>query len=162
MPPAWFPDGKRLLFHSQRFEAGTIMPAAVVVRDLATGQEKVIFQPSSGMEIDDLALSPDGQQVALTLMEKQTRSSLLKVLPVSGGEARELTRTKEPEVIVGDSLSWSSDSRYIVFGKAVNSQELLGGYFPTWTGNPNACDLFARRRTSRLGVGDGFCSQRLF
>jgi len=128
--PAWFPDGKRLLFHSQRFEAGTIMPATVVIRDLATGQEKVIFQPPAGMKIDDIALSPDGQQVALTLLEKQTQSSVLKVLPISGGEARELTRTKEPEVIVGDSLSWSSDSRYIVFGRAVNSQELLGGYFP--------------------------------
>ena len=106
------------------------MPATVVVRDLATGQEKVIFQPPSGMKIDDIALSPDGQQVALTLLEKQTQSSILKVLPISGGEARELSRTKEPEVIVGDSLSWSSDSRYIVFGRAVNSQELLGGYFP--------------------------------
>jgi Tol biopolymer transport system component len=41
----------------------------------------------------------------------------LKVLPVAGGEARELVRAKEPETIVGDSLSWSSDSRYIVFGK---------------------------------------------
>lgn len=114
--PDWFPDGKRLLFVSQRREAGTNI-ASVVIRDLATGQEKVLFQPATGVKIDDIALSHDGQQVAITLIEKETRSSALKVLPVAGGEASELIRAKEPEVIVGHSLSWSSDSRYIVFGK---------------------------------------------
>jgi Tol biopolymer transport system component len=97
-------------------KAGTII-GAVAIRDLATGQEKVLFQSAAGVKIDDAALSPDGQQVALTLLEKETQSSVLKVLPVAGGEASELVRAKEPETIVGDSLSWSSDSRYIVFGK---------------------------------------------
>jgi Tol biopolymer transport system component len=114
--PAWFPDGKRLLYLSQHPEAGTII-GAVVIRDLATGQEKVLFQSAAGVKIDDAALSPDGQQVALTLLDKETQSSVLKVLPVAGGEASELVRAKEPETIAGDSLSWSSDSRYIVFGK---------------------------------------------
>jgi len=127
--PAWFPDGKRLLYLSQHSETGTTI-ATVVIRDLATGQEKTLFQPAAGLTIDDIALSPNGQQVALTLVEKQARSSALKLLPVAGGEASELVRAKEPEQIVGDSLSWSPDSRYIVFGRAVNSQELLGGYFP--------------------------------
>ena len=127
--PAWFPDGKRLLYLSQHSESGTTI-ATVVIRDLATGQEKALFQPAAGLTIDDIALSPNGQQVALTLLEKETQSSVLKVLPVAGGEASELVRAKEPEQIVGDSLSWSPDSRYIVFGRAVNSQELLGGYFP--------------------------------
>jgi Tol biopolymer transport system component len=127
--PAWFPDGKRLLYLSQHSETGTTI-ATVVIRDLATGQEKALFQPAAGLTIDDIALSPNGQQVALMLVEKQARSSALKLLPVAGGEASELARAKEPEQIVGDSLSWSPDSTYIVFGWAVNSQELLGGYFP--------------------------------
>jgi len=127
--PAWFPDGKRLLYLSQHSDADT-MVGTVVIRDLATGQEKVLFQPAADVNIDDIALSPDGQQVAITLMEKQAQSSALKLLPVAGGEASELVRAKQPEEIVGDSLSWSPDSRYIVFGKAVNSRELLGGYFP--------------------------------
>jgi len=127
--PAWFPDGKRLLYLSQHSETGTTI-ATVVIRDLATGQEKALFQPAARLTIDDIALSPNGQQVALTLVEKQARSSALKLLPVAGGEASELARAKEPEQIVGDSLSWSPDSTYIVFGRAVNSQELLGGYFP--------------------------------
>jgi Tol biopolymer transport system component len=112
--PAWFPDGKRLLF--SRGESGT-RAETILVRDLGTGREKELFRSAPGVKIDDIALSSDGQQVALTLLEKETRSSVLKVLPVAGTDARELVRAKEPETIVGDSLSWSSDSRFIVFGR---------------------------------------------
>jgi hypothetical protein len=62
-------------------------------------------------------MTQPSRPTASTLLEKETQSSVLKVLPVAGGEASELVRAKEPETIVGDSLSWSSDSRYIVFGK---------------------------------------------
>jgi Tol biopolymer transport system component len=114
--PAWFPDGNRLLYSYKRDESDS-KTDTIVIRDLETGGEKVLFQSPVGSKIDDIALSPDGQEVALTLLEKETRSSALKVLPVAGGEASELVRAKEPEAIVGDSLSWSPDSRYIVFGK---------------------------------------------
>lgn len=114
---AWFPDGKRLLYSSQPWEASTTR-ASVVIRDLATSEEKVLFQPAPGVEIADAALSPDGRQVALTLLEKETRSSVLRVFSVAGGDASELVRAKEPETLVGNSLSWSPDSRYIIFGWA--------------------------------------------
>lgn len=120
--PAWFPDGKRLLYTDIRGESETITEA-VVVRDLQTGQKTELFRPTRGLKIDDIALSPDGRQVALTLLEKETRSSVLKVLPVAGGEASELVREKEPETIVGDSLSWSSDSQYIIFGKGRSTSQ---------------------------------------
>ncbi len=113
--PAWFPDGKRLLY--SRGESATTT-GGTLVHDLQTGRETELFRAAPGVKVDDIALSPDGQRVALALLEQQTRSSVLKVLPVAGGEASELVRAKEPEVIVGDSLSWSSDSRYIVFGRA--------------------------------------------
>ncbi len=115
--PSWFPDGKRLLYGVQRREADTTS-GTVVIRDLATGQEKVLFQRAASERIADLALSPDGRQVAVTLSEQPTRSFVLKVLPVGGGEASELVRAKGPEVMVEDSLSWSPDSRYVIFGWA--------------------------------------------
>jgi Tol biopolymer transport system component len=114
--PAWFPDGKRLLYRSWQLEAGTITQT-ILVRDLETGRETEFFRPTPGLTIDNIALSPDGREMALTLLEKETRSSVLKALPTAGGDGRELIRAKEPETIFGDSLSWSSDSRYIVFAK---------------------------------------------
>jgi Tol biopolymer transport system component len=125
--PAWFPDGKRLLY--RRGESGT-RAETILVRDLGTGRDKELFRSAAGVKIDDIALSSDGQQVALTLLEKETRSSVLKVLPVAGGDANELVRAKEPEVIVGDALSWASDSRYIIFGKAQATSHDPQGFFP--------------------------------
>ena len=141
--PAWFPDGKRLLYFSLHREAGTVI-RAVVIRDLATARETELFRAAPGVKIDDIALSSDGQQVALTLQETETRSSVLKVLPVAGGEGRELVRANEPELIVGDSLSWSSDSRYIVFGKGRStSQERKAQLLATSSrgGEPQALGL---------------------
>jgi Tol biopolymer transport system component len=141
--PAWFPDGKRVLYFSQRSGAGTTI-GTVVIRDLATGEEKVLFQPAAGVTVDDIALSPNGQQVALTLVEKQARSSALKLLPVAGGEASELVRAKEPETIVGDSLSWSSDSAYIVFGirrSTTEEQKTQLLAIPSRGGEPHALGL---------------------
>ncbi len=127
--PDWFPDGKRLLYTYKHDESGTTTET-ILVHDLQTGRETELFRSAPGVKIDDIALSPDGQQVALTLLEKGTRSSVLKVLPVAGGEASELVRAKEPEVIVGDALSWFSDSRYIVFGRAQTTSQQPQGFFP--------------------------------
>ncbi len=116
-PPAWFPDGKTLIYPVARREAGTIT-RAIVIRDLKTGQEKALFRPAAGVKVDDIALSSDGKQVAITVIEKDAKASALKLMAVAGGDATEIARAQEPEMIVGDSLSWSADSRYIIFGKS--------------------------------------------
>ncbi len=113
--PAWLPDGKRLLYVNWRQESGT-KSLTVVLRDFETGRESELYRAAPRLIIDDIALSPDGRQVALTLVEKETRSSALRVIPIAGGEGQELVRANEREMVVGDSLSWSADSRYIIFG----------------------------------------------
>lgn len=141
--PSWLPDGKRLLYVIGRHESGTTSQA-VLLRDLDTGQTTEFFRPAPGVTIDDIALSPDGQQLALTLIERETRSSLLKVLSLGGAEARELVRGKEPETVVGDSLSWSADSRYIIFGKrrgATQDQKIELLAIPSRGGEPHALGL---------------------
>ncbi len=111
--PTWFPDGKRLLYRNG--ESST-KSENVLMRDLETGRETALYQAASG-EIGDIALSPDGRQLALTLFDKKTRSTGLKVLSVTAGEVRELVTVKEPETIAEDSVTWTSDSRDVVFGR---------------------------------------------
>ena len=114
--PAWFPDGKRLLYRNGESGANS---ENILMRDLETGRETALYHAASG-EIGDIALSPDGRQLALTLFDKQTRSTGLKVLSVTAGEARELLTVKEPETIPEDSVTWTSDSRDVVFGRIRN------------------------------------------
>ena len=41
----------------------------------------------------------------------------MKILPTKGGEPREIMRIKQPETVHFQSPAWSSDGRYIIFGK---------------------------------------------
>jgi hypothetical protein len=131
------------------------------VRDLQTGRNTELFRAAPGATIDDIALSPDGQQVALTLLEKQKRSSVLKLLPVAGGEASELVRAKEPEVIVGDSELVLRFALHRVW-QGPDHQPRAAGFLPLWTENAAFCHLFAWRRTSHARACDGFCPQPFF
>ncbi len=120
---ALLPDGKRLLYGGDEAEKEIF-----VMRDLETGREKELFRSAPPLQIIGGALSPDGRQLALTLLEKETRSTVLKVLPVAGGDASELVRAKEPETIVGGrgfgvSVTWTSDSRYVVFGRVRHASQ---------------------------------------
>jgi Tol biopolymer transport system component len=68
-------------------------------------------------------LSPDGRHLVFFVRDPQRNEALL-VIPVAGGEARELLRVKYPESIDYISLAWTPDGSQILFGK--NSSQLVG------------------------------------
>ena len=78
----------------------------IVVRDLEGGIEKEIYRAPAGEKIWELTRSPDGQWLCFISI-KDTRS--LKVIPVTGGEPRELCK--------GNLVNpkWTADGRYILF-----------------------------------------------
>jgi Tol biopolymer transport system component len=104
-------DGK-LLFYIHENRSDKYYP--VVVRDLETGKEEELFRnPPHDNNI--LALSPDGQQLALLLREEENLR-VLKVMSIKGREPLELHRFgfKERDII---DIDWSPDGRYIYFSK---------------------------------------------
>jgi Tol biopolymer transport system component len=88
----------------------------IIVRDLETGQEHELARRTSPAMIPGLVLSPDGHQVAFTTRNETGGSSTLNLIPLSGGDTRELLRAQTPDALgLGD---WTPDGRYIVFGRA--------------------------------------------
>ncbi|MDP2914937.1 MAG: tetratricopeptide repeat protein [Candidatus Aminicenantes bacterium] len=101
-------DGKSLVYLAMNIVSGS---QPIVVRDLQTGQEKVITKPSptpTGM-----ALSPDGQQVAVTTADEASGRHTVIVVPVAGGAAREIYGVDKPRAIVR-LPSWTPDGRQIL------------------------------------------------
>jgi len=90
----------------------------VVARDLKSGQEvDVIERPGLYRAV----VSPDGRRLLIGLNENGTQ--ILSVMPVTGGEARELLRVdSEKEVPFWGSPWWTPDGRYIAFLKGVKGK----------------------------------------
>jgi Tol biopolymer transport system component len=99
-------DGKSLVYFAYTNNA-------VVVRDLQTGGEQTITPPS--LVVAGLAVSPDGQRLAVVTTDEAKRRQTIVVMPVTGGEMREICHFDKLEAIVGQP-AWTPDGRQIVFG----------------------------------------------
>ena len=99
------PDGKTLFYLMEAKATSLLM------RDLGTGHEKVLYRADG--YTSNLALSPDGRQLAFTTHDKVTRSVLLMVMSAAGGEPRELLRLQDRVT----SLAWTPDRLEILFGR---------------------------------------------
>jgi Tol biopolymer transport system component len=86
----------------------------IVARDLAGGLEKEIYRAPSGEIIWELSRSPDGQWLAFSVNSTDTTTqkytSVLKVIPVTGGEPRELYKGAAIW-----SRTWTADGKNIFF-----------------------------------------------
>ncbi len=114
---AWSPDGKAIFF--LRIDRSSKVQT-IVRREFETGKEQIIDSSAMMPLIRDLALSPDGRQLALIRNDSKPGMSIT-VMPVRGGEPHEILRVKEPEFIGGgfwrEGLAWTPDGRYLLFGK---------------------------------------------
>jgi len=103
--PRWSPDGNRIYYTA----ASTIRE-----RDLRTGAERDVFTHSlmqNGSEV-----SPDGRYLAVqTSADPVSQTSSVWLVPVEGGEPRELVRGPAASLIAAVStLSWTPDSRALL------------------------------------------------
>ncbi len=68
--------------------------------------------------MDNGELSPDGRSIATIAWKQSANMSTLQVMPVDGGEPRELLRVSLPEQLVAyGHMSWTPDSRAVIVVK---------------------------------------------
>ena len=133
--PVWSSDGKAIFYRRSDTPVDTPYgEQSLVVRDLETGRERELYRGNSRPageneqstvpaqpEIRNLAVSPDGQQLAFVW--STLTSQALKVIPTTaGGETRELLRVQPPERLF--QPAWMPDGGHLLFGKGrIEGQE---------------------------------------
>jgi len=109
--PILSPDGKSL-FYIREYDPEELYQ--VLVRDLETGEEEELYR-TPPFDNSTIALSPDGQRLAL-LMRAEEQVRVLMVMSSTGGEQREVHRFEQGgRWILG--IDWSPDGQYIYFPK---------------------------------------------
>ncbi len=112
----------------------------IVKHDLSTGEETVIYENPPGEEpinarpTTNLSVSPDGTMLGFTSgreelttqgsVETSTSSQLL-VMPIGGGDVREIYRVYWPDWLPGRmNLSWTADGRSLQFARWDGRREI--------------------------------------
>ena len=97
----------------------------IVAYDLRSGQETTVIERRG---LYKGGLSPDGQRVLVGVREGQ--SQVVLVMPVTGGESRELIRIDgEKEVLFAGGPSWTSDGRHVIYLKRAKEK---AGQWQAW------------------------------
>jgi Tol biopolymer transport system component len=130
--PEWSRDGTKLYYLC--FERTASGSAQVIVeRTLASGAERELLRGPSFLGIP--SLSPDGTLLGLGQLRTETREYVLLLLPVGGGEPREVLRSPTK---LSPRPSWTPDGRLIVTRDGDRRELLL---VPTSGGQPRVVDI---------------------
>jgi dipeptidyl aminopeptidase/acylaminoacyl peptidase len=120
------------------------------MQDLETGREEELYQ---ALRVHNIALSSDGERLAFWT---QTGEGVLalQIVPVAGGEPRELIRSGLREYTT--TLAWTPDGRHLLLAKRNDDPETL---FPqelwriaTGGGEPESLGLKAEGGIRELRV----------
>ncbi len=119
--PVWSQDGRKIFYMHKDPQQEM---ASILMYDLTSKEKMEIHRDNfqryywAGRPFfpQDLALSPDGQFLAFNVRDRETLEPILKVIPVSGGEAREVVRLKKGLIIT--TADWTPDGKDLLFAES--------------------------------------------
>jgi len=151
----WSPDGRSLFYGRYDDNHGL---RKIIVRELPHGNEKVIYQSKDRLNFD---ISPNGQWLAINSWSFEGLGSSLKVLPVEGGEAKELFKfggDKNINLGFRGTTTWTIDGKYILFiMRDVKDEDLMWELcrIPAEGGEIEKLGLTGGKKMSNLSVHPG-------
>jgi Tol biopolymer transport system component len=104
----WAPDGKSFYYKPAK---GRDM---IVKRDLASGVESELVRVPGGF----FSLSPDAQSIAAVANQGETTDVV--VIPLQGGQLRNVFHLNSSERLAPIPLSWTPDGRAVIAMKSVD------------------------------------------
>ncbi|MFZ5928041.1 MAG: hypothetical protein ACOYX1_11395 [Acidobacteriota bacterium] len=121
MQPRFGPGGNKLYYKRNFRKQGdaVVSSSRFVERDMISGTERE-FAALDGL-IPGLAFvpSPDGRSVAYQSRDNAGTASTINLLPIDGGEPRELLRVNAPQSL--ELCDWTPDGRNLIIRKMLST-----------------------------------------
>ena len=110
--PQWSPGGNHIYHRVPLNDDAISEDVAFIERTVVSGAEREVARGAFGA----ISLSPDGRWIAAQKTDPATKSEALALIPIGGGETRELFRARQPERIVNQlsGIPWTPDSRNVL------------------------------------------------
>jgi Tol biopolymer transport system component len=108
--PQWSADGKKVYFGRS---------GITYERDLGSGAERVLFDGPVSYR------SPDGRFILSKPSIPPNKPNTLLLIPLAGGQPRELLRLTAPEVIAPSNEMWLPDSSAVIITKGIGERREL-------------------------------------
>jgi Tol biopolymer transport system component len=105
----WSLDGKSVFY---------IIRGRISMRELESGRDKQLYESNNLRRL--LNLSPDGKRLAFGTENSDDGAWRILIMPVPGGEPRELCKFSESEGI--GFITWTPDGKYLLF--TVNAEKV--------------------------------------
>ena len=102
----WAPDGKKIYYR---------LGNRIFERELTSGSERELFRRKGEGGSVSISVSPDDQYIGV--VDYGSDTSTLLLIPIAGGEPRELLRASRPEHLNGFRMIWTPDSRAVIVPK---------------------------------------------
>jgi Tol biopolymer transport system component len=127
--PVFAQDGETIYFRAFKWHhLITVRNYKIVRFESSTKAQDVLFttEPESAVYLYELELSPDENQISFFTQCINPVSTVLYVMPSTGGEAREVIRYSPPESVVDHD--WAPDGRSIILAVA-NRKTLMSKFY---------------------------------